>query len=820
MSVKQVHIERSYYQSTTALDFKPSKKSAKDIYIELLDRALQALHFFREGKQSDAENETGKDIRLHASTTNNFSNVDLALEKVVQLHYHYHLNTKLMAGANNLLGAISSSPAGRVRTILNELSHEKHEARYKLNGLESEFKEFLGYLHIEPRSLIGHGRLCGGDVYEVTVKSGTQKIKTQCKIDSSLNQKWKDTQKSLNLKITYHEQITVKVIDKRKYERNINVGEVTFSLMNLLSVRPLNIIVALGTCTSLRLNFTLAWTPVVKGQQINFDPFGQLPFQDTVIGGLCQGFGGGLKHRATSLAQLQQLTINDPSCSVPKGLTSAVSMMSISEQPDQPLAALLQDTIILYEDFELQFSEVKDLLSALRQLRIDLHPAPAGTPQLSTGTMSSAASSQDNGGYFGSVDNVSSVHSSPAPYPNSVTRLNISSLALNDSPSNSPSNRETKWISESMRPRNRKKSIFSSVRQKKYKRYNVPVGPLFNNYDQTLKKTRLTSRCAQVDRFLAIHLQYLQDVCSNLQCSYLLKTRQQSTLEVVREHCAMFLRVRDYIRDRPELIAVTLEPLLLEDRWRGLWNVLSEDKFCTITYDKLYSKLSSHYGHMLQDTPDEMFKYMIQCITDSVNSKYNDVNTATVCQVIRYFKERSTNGVGRFIRQFSQEYGIVHGLRAHLLRDREDAVQRFQNLSVSGTKFRIAMCMLGSSRSEAVALTSSTFTEVKNSESMRQLANHECCKGLEDVSPYIRHCACLAIDMLNVTDSVQLLQRIAGVDLSHIRHAAVKVLERWGLKEDPLKEGVHPYLSVKLDPDLRTEDVLHFSLKIPTTTTL
>ncbi|KAL5267657.1 hypothetical protein ACHWQZ_G004636 [Mnemiopsis leidyi] len=806
MSVKQVHIERSYYQSTTALDFKPTKKSAKDIYIELLDRALQAL---QEGKQNDSETDTEKERHLH--------NVDLALEKVVQLHYHYHLNTKLMAGANNLLGAISNSPAGRVRTILNELSHEKHEARYKLNGLESEFKEFLGYLHIEPRSLIGHGRLCGGDVYEVTIKSGTQKIKTQCKIDASLNQKWKD-QKPLNLKITYHEQITVKVIDKRKYERNINVGEVTFSLMNLLSVRPLNIIVALGTCTSLRLNFTLAWTPVVKGQQINFDPFGRLPFQDTVIGGLCQGFGGGLKHRATSLAQLQQLTINDPSCSVPKGMTSAVSMMSISEQPDQPLAALLQDTIILYEDYELQFSEVKDLLSALRQLRIDLHPAPAGTPQLSTGTMSSAASSQDNGGYFGSVDNVSSLHSSPAPF-SSVTQLNTSSLALNDSPCNSP-NRDTKWISESMRPRNRKKSIFSSVRQKRYKRYNVPVGPLFNNYDQTLKKTRLTSRCEQVDRFLAIHLQYLQDVCSNLQCSYLLKTRQQSTLEVVREHCAMFLRVRDYIRDRPELVAVTLEPLLMEDRWRGLWNVLSEDKYCTITYDRLYSKLSSHYGHMLQDAPDEMFKYMIQCITDSVNSKFNDANIATVCQVIRFFKERSTNGVGRFVRQFAQEYSIVHGLRAHLLRDREDAVQRFQNLSVSSTKFRIAMCMLGSSRSEAVALTSSTFTEVKNSENMRQLANKECCKGLEDVSPYIRHCACLAIDTLNVTDSVQLLQRIAAVDLSHIRQSAVKTLERWGLKEDPLKEGVHPYLSVKLDPDLRTEDVLYFSLKIPTTTTL
>ena len=27
-----------------------------------------------------------------------FSNVDLALEKVVQLHYHYHLNTKLVTG--------------------------------------------------------------------------------------------------------------------------------------------------------------------------------------------------------------------------------------------------------------------------------------------------------------------------------------------------------------------------------------------------------------------------------------------------------------------------------------------------------------------------------------------------------------------------------------------------------------------------------------------------------------------------------------------------------------------------------------------------
>jgi len=33
------------------------------------------------------------------------------------------------------------------------------------------------------------------------------------------------------------------------------------------------------------------------------------------------------------------------------------------------------------------------------------------------------------------------------------------------------------------------------------------------------------------------------------------------------------------------------------------------------------------------DSADEMFKYMIQCITDSVNSKFNDANTATVCQV-------------------------------------------------------------------------------------------------------------------------------------------------------------------------------------------
>ena len=45
----------------------------------------------------------------------------------------------------------------------------------------------------------------------------------------------------------------------------------------------------------------------------------------------------------------------------------------------------------------------------------------------------------------------------------------------------------------------------------------------------------------------------------------------------------MFLRVRDYIRDRPELVAVTLEPLLMEDRWRGLWNVLSGQlAFCCL----------------------------------------------------------------------------------------------------------------------------------------------------------------------------------------------------------------------------------------------
>ena len=43
----------------------------------------------------------------------------------------------------------------------------------------------------------------------------------------------------------------------------------------------------------------------------------------------------------------------------------------------------------------------------------------------------------------------------------------------------------------------------------------------------------------------------------------------------------------------------------------------------------------------------------------------------------------------------------------------------------------------------------------------------------------------------------------------------LKFLLRSGLKEDPLKEGVHPYLSVRLNSEWKAEDVLHFSLKIP-----
>jgi len=365
-----------------------------------------------------------------------------------------------------------------------------------------------------------------------------------------------------------------------------------------------------------------------------------------------------------------------------------------------------------------------------------------------------------------------------------------------------------------MRPRQRKKSLFSSVRQKKFKRYNVPITPLFSNYDQTLKKTRLTSRNEQVDRFLAVHLQYLQDICSNLQCSYLLKNRQHATLAAVKEHCALFKRVKEYLKDRGELVAVTLESLLLEDKWRGLWNVISDDKSCVVSFRDLMGKLSAHYGHIVQGNPEDVFKYLVQCITDSVHGKWNDANTATVTQVIRYFKGNSVNGVGRLIRQFSLEYSIVQGLQAHLLRDREEAVAKFQSMPYSGTKFRIAMCMLGNSRTEASALCNSLLTEVKNSEHMRDLAHMECCRGLEDVSPYIRHCACLAVDSLNVTDNLQLLQRIAAVDLTNIREVAVSTLDRWGLKEDTLK-AAHPYLSVRLNSDWKAEDVLHFSLKIP-----
>ena len=41
------------------------------------------------------------------------------------------------------------------------------------------------------------------------------------------------------------------------------------------------------------------------------------------------------------------------------------------------------------------------------------------------------------------------------------------------------------------------------------------------------------------------------------------------------------------------------------------------------------------------------------------------------------------------MRQFAQEYSIVHGLRAHLLRDREDAVQRFDFLCLFHIKINV-----------------------------------------------------------------------------------------------------------------------------------
>jgi len=131
------------------------------------------------------------------------------------------------------------------------------------------------------------------------------------------------------------------------------------------------------------------------------------------------------------------------------------------------------------------------------------------------------------------------------------------------------------------------------------------------------------------------------------------------------------------------------------------------------------------------------------------------------------------------------------------------------------TKFRIAMCMLGSTRAEALSLTSAVLTEVLNSVSMQPIAQRECCKGLEDISPYIRYCASLAIDKLDVQESIQLLQRIAATDQERVQGAAMVALNRWGFKEDPFKEGVHPYLTIRHQLEWSAEDVLHFSLSIP-----
>ncbi|XP_069997084.1 rho family-interacting cell polarization regulator 2 isoform X2 [Penaeus vannamei] len=186
--------------------------------------------------------------------------IEYHLSKLEDLQDQYTLHQKLRDGVRTMAYAYALSPGKEKASALSNVRSGYRECTETLCALEVQIEQLIGTLTLEMKGIQGFARLCPGDVFEVTLKHGTQKWKSRGRVCKDNSQTW-DNQRTV-IKGLIGEMLLIKAVEVRVLGKTVVIGNKVCETKDLFSPHPQLMTVNLNPSGSLKLNIVITWNPL------------------------------------------------------------------------------------------------------------------------------------------------------------------------------------------------------------------------------------------------------------------------------------------------------------------------------------------------------------------------------------------------------------------------------------------------------------------------------------------------------------------------------------------------------------------------------
>lgn len=186
--------------------------------------------------------------------------LDYYLSALEELQEAYNVQNRLREGVRAMGKAYIESLGPERDSALANVRSGFKECNEVMCSLEGQLEPRLGVLHIQMKGLQGFARLCPGDVFEITLRHGSQKWRTKGKIGRDGSQTW-DSAK-FTFKVMIDELLFIRAIEVRSLGKQLLLGNKYCETLDLFCAQPQMMTVNLNASGSVKLNLVVTWDPL------------------------------------------------------------------------------------------------------------------------------------------------------------------------------------------------------------------------------------------------------------------------------------------------------------------------------------------------------------------------------------------------------------------------------------------------------------------------------------------------------------------------------------------------------------------------------
>ncbi|KAL5006333.1 hypothetical protein ScPMuIL_015139 [Solemya velum] len=199
--------------------------------------------------------ETDKQIR---AAERYLKRLEFHLSKIDELHEHYLVKQQLQEGIRTMHQAYVTSP-GRQKDTLTSVKYGYKECSQMMCAIEAQLENMLGTFHCRLKGMAGFARMCPGDVFEISIRHGSQKWKAKGRVEKTGAQKWDNAE--FTFKALVGDIMNIKGVELRSF-KTVLLGQKNCDTKDLYTANPQLMTVNINANGSLKLSIVVTWNPL------------------------------------------------------------------------------------------------------------------------------------------------------------------------------------------------------------------------------------------------------------------------------------------------------------------------------------------------------------------------------------------------------------------------------------------------------------------------------------------------------------------------------------------------------------------------------